>query len=93
MNPTKTPGSQKRASMRWTKKNKEALNLSLNPGTKDIWKGFQEATKDGRSMGLTVFILKLRAFLSSRAIKSGTTETRLPNRPRAVLRPKKHTWM
>ena len=37
---TKSTEAQKRASMKWTKKNKEALNLSLDPGTKDEWKGY-----------------------------------------------------
>ena len=42
MKPTKTSDAQKIASMKWTKENKEQLNLSLDPGVKDTWKGYAE---------------------------------------------------
>lgn len=42
MKNTKTSDAQKRASMKWTKANKESLNLSLNPGTKEVWKRYAD---------------------------------------------------
>lgn len=69
MNPTKTPDSQKRASMKWTKKNKEALNLSLNPGTKDIWKGY--AAKAGSSL-----VSFIETAVEEKAVKDGLHEAK-----------------
>ena len=52
MKETKTSTAQKKATMKWTKANKEALNMYLNPGVKDRWKAYAAAI----GMSLAEFI-------------------------------------